>query len=142
MERPGWDCLWRDCCEGRITTIVCWRLDRLGRTAKGLIILRDELIARGLNLISLRDTLDLSTPSGRLMFNIIASVAEYETEVRRERQMVGIAAAREEGKQIGGRRAGASNHKTRHVLAAGLALFKEGEKVSGIAKANRLRRAT
>ncbi len=102
MERPGWDRLWRDCCEGRITTIVCWRLDRLGRTAKGLIILRDELIARGLNLIPLRDTLDLSTPSGRLMFNIIASVAEYETEVRRERQMVGISAAREKGKQIGG----------------------------------------
>jgi hypothetical protein len=43
----------------------------------------------------------LSNPSGRLMFNIIASVAEYETEVRRERQMVGLAAAREKGKQIG-----------------------------------------
>ncbi len=76
------------------------------------------------------------------MFNIIASVAEYETEVRRERQMVGIAAAREEGKQIGGRRAGASNHKTRHVLPAVLALFKEGKKVSEIARATRLSRPT
>jgi DNA invertase Pin-like site-specific DNA recombinase len=64
MERPSWGRLWRDCCEGKVKTIVCWRLDRLGRTAKGLIGLRDELIARGLNLISLRDTLDLSTASG------------------------------------------------------------------------------
>jgi DNA invertase Pin-like site-specific DNA recombinase len=142
MERPGWERLWRDCCEGRVKTIVCWRLDRLGRTAKGLINLRDELIARGLNLISLRDTLDLSTPSGRLMFNIIASVAEYETEVRRERQMVGIAAAREQGKQIGGRKAGASNQRTRNVLPAVLALHKEGKKVSEIARATRLSRPT
>jgi DNA invertase Pin-like site-specific DNA recombinase len=142
MERPGWERLWKDCCEGRIKTIVCWRLDRLGRTAKGLINLRDELIARDLNLISLRDTLDLSNPSGRLMFNIIASVAEYETEVRRERQMVGLSAAREKGKKIGGRKAGASNHKTRNVLPAVLALHKEGKKVSEIARATRLSRPT
>jgi DNA invertase Pin-like site-specific DNA recombinase len=142
MERPGWVGLWKDCCEGRIQTIVCWRLDRLGRTAKGLITLRDELIARSLNLISLRDSLDLSTSSGRLMFGIIASVAEYETEVRRERQMAGIAAARERGKRIGGRKAGASNRKTRDVLPAVLALHKEGKRVSEIARATRLSRPT
>lgn len=119
-----------------------YRLDRLGRTAKGLITLRDELIARGLNLISLRDSLDLSTPSGRLMFGIVASVAEYETEVRRERQMAGISAVREKGKRIGGRKAGASNHKTRDVLPAVLALHKEGKRASEIARATRLSRPT
>jgi DNA invertase Pin-like site-specific DNA recombinase len=142
MERPGWEKLWKDCSEGRVKSIVCWRLDRLGRTAKGLITLRDELITRSLNLISLRDSLDLSTPSGRLMFGIIASVAEYETEVRRERQMAGIAAAKEKGKRIGGRKAGASNHKTREVLPAVLALRKEGKRVSEIARATRLSRPT
>jgi DNA invertase Pin-like site-specific DNA recombinase len=142
MERPGWDRLWRDCCEGRVNTIVCWRLDRLGRTAKGLIGLRDELIARGLNLISLRDTLDLSTPSGRLMFSIISSVAEYETEVRRERQIAGIAAAREKGKRIGGRKSGARGERTRLVKSAVLALHREGKGVSEIARATGLSRPT
>jgi DNA invertase Pin-like site-specific DNA recombinase len=63
-----------------------------------------------LNLISFRDTLDLSNPSGRLMFCIIASVAEYETEVRRERQIAGIAAARENGTAlaVGSQEPGAS----------------------------------
>jgi DNA invertase Pin-like site-specific DNA recombinase len=48
MDRPGWERLWRDCCEGRVRTIVCWRLDRLGRTAKGLLNLRDDITARNL----------------------------------------------------------------------------------------------
>src|SRR5262249_21015108 len=53
------------------------------------------------NLISLRENLDLSTSSGRLLANVLASVAAFETEVRSERQMAGIAAARAAGKPLG-----------------------------------------
>lgn len=63
---------------GEVSTIVVWRLDRLGRTASGLTKLFDELRARKVNLVSLRDGLDLATPAGRLMANVFASVAQYE----------------------------------------------------------------
>jgi DNA invertase Pin-like site-specific DNA recombinase len=65
---------------------LCGALDRLGRTAKGLTALFDDLVRRKVNLVSLRDGLDLSTPAGRLMANVLASVAAYETEVRSERR--------------------------------------------------------
>jgi DNA invertase Pin-like site-specific DNA recombinase len=101
MDRPGWTKLAADMAAGKLGAIVVWRLDRLGRTAKGLTALFDELRERGVNLVSLRDGLDLSTPAGRLMANVLASVAQYETEVRSERQMAGIAAAKERGVRFG-----------------------------------------
>jgi DNA invertase Pin-like site-specific DNA recombinase len=101
MDRPGFNRLERQIVAGNVSTLVVWRLDRLGRTAKGLTALFDDLFQRKVNLISLRDGLDLSTPAGRLMANVLASVAAYETEVRSERQMAGIAAAKANGKRFG-----------------------------------------
>lgn len=72
MDRPGFRQLVKDMEMGDVDTLVVWRLDRLGRTAKGLINLFDDLVRRKVNLISLRDELDLVTPSGRLMANILA----------------------------------------------------------------------
>lgn len=101
MTRPGWDELWSDVLERKAGQIVVWRLDRLGRTASGLTALFDELRARGVGLVSLRDGLDLDTPAGRLMAGVLASVAQYETEVRSERQRAGIEAAKAAGKTFG-----------------------------------------
>jgi DNA invertase Pin-like site-specific DNA recombinase len=58
------------------------------------------------NLVSLKDGLDLSTPAGRLMANVLASVAQYETEVRGERVRAGQLVARKSGKRWGGSRSG------------------------------------
>jgi DNA invertase Pin-like site-specific DNA recombinase len=91
MDRPGFGQLEQQIAMGNVTTLALWRLDRLGRTAKGLTALFDDLRQRKVNLVSLRDGLDLSPPAGRLMANILASVAAHETEVRSERQMTGIA---------------------------------------------------
>jgi DNA invertase Pin-like site-specific DNA recombinase len=90
MNRPGMDKLLEDARAGKIAKIVVWRLDRLGRTTLGLLQLLQELRALGVGLHSIRDGFDLDTPTGRMVFTILASVAEYETEVRRERQAVGI----------------------------------------------------
>ena len=132
MNRPGWAQL----CEMRrsreVSEIVVWRLDRLGRTASGLTKLFDELNAEGVNLVSLKDSLDLSTPAGRLMANVLASVAQYETEVRGERVKAGIAAARANGKKWGGRRPGVLYPDK---LRAALTLHLEGMSVVGIAGA-------
>ncbi len=89
MARPGWNKLEATIRLGRVSAVVVWRIDRLGRTAKGLCALFDELRERKVNLVSLKDGLDLSTPAGRLMANVLASVAQYETEVRGERVAAG-----------------------------------------------------
>jgi DNA invertase Pin-like site-specific DNA recombinase len=106
MERPGLDRLLAGVRCGKITRIACWRLDRLGRTAKGLLNLLDELRLLNVQFISLREGFDLATPAGRLMAGMLASVAAYETEVRKERQLLGIAKAKAAGKTWGGRNAG------------------------------------
>ncbi len=102
MDRPGFRQLMRDIESGRVDTLVVWRLDRLGRTAKGLTSLFEDLIRCKVNLISLKDGLDLVTPAGRLMANILAGVAAYETEVCAERILAGQSAARDRGVHWGG----------------------------------------
>ncbi len=67
----------------RVETVVCWRLDRLGKTCSELVKLFEHLAARRVNFISLQDDLDLSTASGRRMAGVLGSIALYETEVRR-----------------------------------------------------------
>lgn len=99
MTRPGMDKLLDDLRAGKIERIVCWRLDRLGRTTKGLCQLFDELNERKVDLVSLRDGFSLASPAGRLHARILASVAEYETEVRAERVAAGQAVARRKGKK-------------------------------------------
>lgn len=106
MDRPGWNKLVAAIDAGAVSKVVVWRLDRLGRTAKGLTALFDDLYKRKIGLFSLRDSLDLSTPAGRLMANVLASVAAYETEVRAERVLAGQAAARAQGKAWGGSKKG------------------------------------
>jgi DNA invertase Pin-like site-specific DNA recombinase len=75
MDRPGWQRLEGAISSRRVSAIVIWRLDRLGRTASGLTNLFDTLSNEGVNLISLKDSLDLATAAGRLMANVLASVA-------------------------------------------------------------------
>ena len=102
MERPAWSRLETEIRKGKISTVVVWRLDRLGRTVSGLSQLFEQLQNRRINLVSLRDGIDLSTAAGRLMANVLASVAQYETELRGERVTAGQAVARANGKRWGG----------------------------------------
>jgi len=80
---------------------VCWKLDRLGRSLKHLVTTIEDLAAYGVSFISLRDNLDLSTPSGRLMMHIIGAMAEFERELIRGRVTAGIQAARKRGARLG-----------------------------------------
>lgn len=76
---------------------MTWRLDRLGRSMKGLVDLAADLSARGIELRSLTDGIDTGTHTGRLLFHILASTAEMERELIRERTMAGLAARRKAG---------------------------------------------
>jgi len=140
MERPGWNKLVAAMDAGMVSKLVVWRLDRLGRTAKGLTALFDDLIARKIGVFSLRDSLDLSTPSGRLMANVLASVAAYETEVRADRVRAGQQAARDKGKRWGGSKPGRQITVTNEQKSQVLAM--RGEKIAVIARTVSLSRPT
>ncbi len=137
-ERPGLEKLLTQVRAGLIKKVVVWRLDRLGRTAKGLHQLFEEFLALKVGFVSLRDGLDLTTPAGRLMAGVLASVAQYETEVRRERQQAGISKVRElNGGRCpwGGRKKGVRVKITKEKEAAIRTMRKEGRAIAQIARA-------
>ena len=154
MDRPGMTRLLADIRAGKIRTLVVWRLDRLGRTAKGLTALFEELVTLKVNFISLRDGIDLATPAGRLIANVLASVAAYETEVRGERIAAGKAAKQAKIDAIvraggtpppvnkGGRPKGIPYKVTPTVERMILAMRADGKKVAHIARELNLSRQT
>lgn len=82
-------------------TLVVWKLDRLGRSLTGLVDLIHDLGRREIGLLSLTEAIDTSSPGGRLMFHLIAALAEFERSLISERTKAGLEAARERGSQLG-----------------------------------------
>jgi DNA invertase Pin-like site-specific DNA recombinase len=78
----------------RDDTLVVWKLDRLGRTTKGLIDLVETLKERGIGFKSLQDNIDTSTPMGQFFFVVCSAIAALERSMIRERSQAGLAAAR------------------------------------------------
>jgi DNA invertase Pin-like site-specific DNA recombinase len=100
-SRPALNRLMADACRRRFDAILVWKIDRFGRSLKHLVNALAELAALGVAFISLRDNLDLSTPSGRLMFQIIGAMAEFERALIQERVRAGLRNARAKGRQLG-----------------------------------------
>ena len=100
-SRPALNRLMADACRRRFDTILVWKIDRFGRSLKHLVNALAELAALGVAFISLRDNLDLSTPSGRLMFQIIGAMAEFERALIQERVRAGLRNARAKGRRLG-----------------------------------------
>ena len=142
MDRPGWRKLEAEIAAGTVTKVAVWRLDRLERTARGLTALFDDLQCRQVGLVSLREGLDLSTPAGRLMAHVVASVAQYETEVRGERVKAGQAVARANGVKWGGSQTGRRLKVTPQQIRIIQRMKEEDETVVAIAKATGLSRPT
>lgn len=141
-RRPAWEQLMRDVDAGEIAAIVCWRLDRLGKSCRELVRLFNYLAVRRVNLISLKDQFDLSTPEGRRTANTLASVALFETELRAERIVAGQEAARARGIRWGGSAKGRRVKVTSEVEELVRRLRAEGHKVSHIAAETGLSRPT
>jgi len=81
--------------------IVVWRLDRLGRSLQQLIETVTMLEQRGVEFRSLKENIDTTTPTGKLMFHIVGAMAEFERDVIRERTQAGLEAARARGRRGG-----------------------------------------
>ncbi|GGF27390.1 recombinase family protein [Hymenobacter cavernae] len=121
-------------------TIVVWKLDRLGRSLKDLVTLVTGFQEQRIHFVSLQDHLDTTTAQGRLMFNLFASLAEFERDIIRERTNAGLTAARARGRQ-GGRPAGLSKEALAKAEAA-KTLYLQGRNGGEIAQLLNVGRAT
>jgi len=91
-------------------TLVVWKLDRLGRSLQHLISVVDELKGKDVYFKSIKESLDTSSSTGKLIFHIFGALAEFERDIIRERTMAGLKAARARGR-IGGRPKALSQEK-------------------------------
>ena len=100
-SRPRLDAMMRDAKRRRFDTVVVAKLDRLGRSLKHLIFLMEELQALGVGLVSLGESIDTTTPAGRLQIHVLSAVAQFERDRLRERVIAGLQRCRAEGKRLG-----------------------------------------
>lgn len=119
-RRPALDRMMLDAHRRRFDAVLAWKLDRFGRSLRHLVNALAELEARGVAFVSLRDHLDLSTPAGRLMFQIIAAMAEFERALIVERVKAGIQNARRKGKRIGGKPADVDTDAVLRLVGSGI----------------------
>lgn len=103
-RRPGLDRLLTDAHSRRFDLLLLWKLDRLGRSLPHMVQVMDDLLGKGIHVVSVTEPhMDSSTGQGRLLRNIFASVAEYERELIKERIRAGLRRARDKGKKLGRR---------------------------------------
>lgn len=100
-SRPQLNRLMADAHRRKFDVVFVWKIDRFGRSLKHLVNALADLDAYSVAFVSLRDNLDLSTPSGRLMFQIIGAMAEFERALIQERVRAGLKSARARGKRLG-----------------------------------------
>ena len=126
-QRPGLDDALSPVREGDV--LVVWKLDRLGRSVKGLVDLVAEFEQRQVHFRSLTDGIDTTTPAGRFFFHVMASLAQMERELIAERTRAGLAAAKKAGR-VGGRKRRMTDSK----VAAALKLLEEGTAPKDVAR--------
>src|SRR5208282_988956 len=100
-SRPELNRLMTDAHRRQFDIVLVWKIDRFGRSLKHLVNALADLDSYGVAFVSFRDNLDLSTPSGRLMFQIIGAMAEFERSLIQERVRAGLRNAKLKGKTLG-----------------------------------------
>jgi DNA invertase Pin-like site-specific DNA recombinase len=130
-SRPALDRLVKDAKRRRFDVLLCWRLDRLGRNLRHLVVLLDELRTVGVDFVSLNEGIDATTPAGKLQLHILAALAEFERERIRERVHAGLARARREGKRLGRPRAAVPVDR---VLAVSHASVDAAARILGVSR--------
>ena len=117
--------------------LVVWRLDRLGRSLKHLVTVVEDLQEQGVGFRSLHESIDTTTPAGKLVFHLFASLAEFERDLIKERTMSGLTAARARGR-MGGRKPSLSPKKiqvAREMYADGDSTVTEIAEALGVSRA-------
>lgn len=104
IDRPAFINLQKAIFDGEVQTVVIWRLDRLSRNLKDGINILTDWLEQGIRVVSISQMLDFSASTGKVMAAFLLGLGEMEMETRRERQMIGIAAAKEKGVYTGRQR--------------------------------------
>lgn len=132
-SRNGWQECLRYLRKGDVLVVVA--IDRLGRSAVDVLSTVEQLQARGVSIVSLREGFDLSTPVGKMMLTMMAGFAQMERSVMAERREAGMARARAEGKHMG-------RPRVTSTEAIRAALTKHEGNVSAVARELSCSRAT
>lgn len=101
LKRPALKTMLKDARNGVFQGIVIWKLDRMYRSLSNFATLLNEIKSLGIDFRSVTDSFDVKSPQGMLMVHLLASIAEYERELIRERTRAAIAYRRAQGKQVG-----------------------------------------
>ena len=118
-HRPQLDRLLADCRKRLVDAVVVYRYDRFARSLRQLVNALEEFRALGIGFVSLHEGVDTSTPNGRLVFGIFASIAEFERELIRDRVRSGLALAKSRGRRLGRPRVVVDASKVARLRAQG-----------------------
>ncbi|PYV68724.1 MAG: resolvase [Acidobacteria bacterium] len=121
-KRPALDRLMADAHQRRFDAVVVWRFDRFARSVSHLLRALETFRALGVEFVSLSEQVDTSTPMGKMMFTVLAAVAELERSLIVERVKAGLRNARAKGKRLGRPRVSVSAAKIQELRAEGLTL--------------------
>lgn len=121
-SRPALNRLMVDAKQRRFDIVAVWKIDRFGRSLKHLINALAELECLGVAFVSLMDSLDLTTASGRLLFQLVAAMAEFERSLIQKRVRAGIRNARNKGRTLGRPRLKVDNARVSRLRANGASL--------------------
>jgi putative DNA-invertase from lambdoid prophage Rac len=102
-RRPQLDAMMQAAKRRKFDAIICWKLDRLGRSLSHLVTLLEDITTVGIGFVSLGESIDLSTSAGRLQMHLLSAFAEFERDRIRERIHLGLDRARKQGKKLGRR---------------------------------------
>lgn len=117
LSRPDLDRMMQACRRRKFDVVVVYRFDRFARSTKQLVDALEEFNRLGIQFVSLHESVDTTSPHGKLLFHIFAAIAEFERELIRENVRAGLAHARARGR-IGGRpRANPDIEKIRELRA-------------------------
>lgn len=100
-RRPALDRLMADAKRGKFDVVAVWRFDRFARSTSHLLRALEEFAALGIDFVSLKESIDTSTPTGKMIFTVLAAVAELERSTIRERVIAGQKAAKRRGVRFG-----------------------------------------
>lgn len=101
QSRPALDKMMAAVRDRQVDVVAVWRFDRFARSTQHLLAALDEFRTLGVDFISIRESVDTSTPTGKMVFTFLAAVAEFEKAIIQERVKAGVARARAQGKRCG-----------------------------------------
>jgi len=140
-RRPALDRLMADAKRGKFDIVVVWRFDRFARSTSHLLRALEEFAGLGIDFVSLCESIDTSTPTGKMIFTILASVAELERYTIRERVIAGQKAAKRRGVRFGRPTVEVDTDHALKLRKQGLS-WRAVAKATGVAKDTLIRHVT